>query len=59
LGPHLEDFLAQLFGIAPEVQALEASTRLAPLFAVKRQFVRRKRPMRTRRTKPRRSMARR
>ena len=24
LGPHLEDFLAQLFGIAPEGQALES-----------------------------------
>ena len=41
--PHLEDFLAQLFGIAPEVQALEAKHHeLAPLFAVKRQFVQRK-----------------
>ncbi len=43
LAPHLEDFLAQLFGIAPEVQALEATHHeLAPLFAVKRQFVQRK-----------------
>ena len=43
LAPHLEDFLAQLFGIAPEVQALEARHHeLAPLFAVKRQFVQRK-----------------
>ncbi|HEY5310221.1 MAG TPA: pyridine nucleotide-disulfide oxidoreductase, partial [Casimicrobiaceae bacterium] len=43
LAPHLEDFLAQLFGIAPEVQALEAKHHeLAPLFAVKRQFVQRK-----------------
>jgi len=43
LGPHLEDFLAQLFGIAPEVQALESiHHELAPLFAVKRQFVQRK-----------------
>ena len=41
--PHLEDFLAQLFGIAPEVRALEATHHAqAPLFAVKRQFVQRK-----------------
>ncbi len=43
LGPHLEDFLAQLFGIAQEVQALEGiHHELAPLYAVKRQFVQRK-----------------
>ncbi|MEO8135783.1 MAG: pyridine nucleotide-disulfide oxidoreductase, partial [Betaproteobacteria bacterium] len=43
LAPHLEDFLAALFGIASEVQALEARHHeLAPLFAVKRQFVQRK-----------------
>ncbi len=43
LAPHLEDFVAALFGIAPEVQALEARHHeLAPLFAVKRQFVQRK-----------------
>jgi NADPH-dependent glutamate synthase beta subunit-like oxidoreductase/NAD(P)H-flavin reductase len=40
---HLEDFIAGLFGIAEEVQALEARHHaLAPLFAVKRQFVQRK-----------------
>ncbi len=43
LGPHLEDFLARLFGIMPEVQALEsAHHQLAPLYSVKRQFVQRK-----------------
>ena len=40
---HLEDFLATLFGIEPEVRALEARHHaLAPIFAVKRQFVQRK-----------------
>jgi len=43
VAPHLEDFLAALFGIEPEVRALEAAHHaLAPLFAVKRQFVQRK-----------------
>lgn len=43
VAPHLEDFLAGLFGIVPEVQALEARHHeLAPVFAVKRQFVQRK-----------------
>ena len=43
LAPRLEDFLAELFGIAAEVRALEARHHeLAPLFAVKRQFVQRK-----------------
>jgi NADPH-dependent glutamate synthase beta subunit-like oxidoreductase/NAD(P)H-flavin reductase len=43
LASHLEDFLAQLFGIVPEVHALEARHHeLAPLFAIKRQFVQRK-----------------
>ncbi len=43
VAPHLEDFLAQLFGIAAEVQSLEATHHeLAPIFAVKRQFVQRK-----------------
>ncbi|MCC6869468.1 MAG: FAD-dependent oxidoreductase [Burkholderiales bacterium] len=43
VAPHLEDFLAELFGIAAEVHALEARHHeLAPLFAVKRQFVQRK-----------------
>ncbi len=43
LGPQLEDFVAQLFRIEPEVRALEAQHHeLAPLFAVKRLFVQRK-----------------
>ncbi len=43
VAPHLEDFLADLFCIANEVRALEAQHHaLAPLFAVKRQFVQRK-----------------
>ncbi|HQR10646.1 MAG TPA: FAD-dependent oxidoreductase [Casimicrobiaceae bacterium] len=43
LAPHLEDFLSELFGIAPEVRALEARHHeLAPLFSIKRQFVQRK-----------------
>ncbi len=43
LAPHVEDFLAQLFCIEPEVRALEARHHeLAPLFVVKRQFVQRK-----------------
>src|SRR6185312_801065 len=43
LAPHLEDFLAALFGIEDTVRALEARHHeLAPLFTVKRQFVQRK-----------------
>src|SRR5262245_53749149 len=43
VAPHVEDFIARLFGIEAEVRALEASHHaLAPLFAVKRQFVQRK-----------------
>ncbi len=43
IGPHLEDFVAQLFAIAPEVRNLEAAHHaLAPLFSVKRLFVQRK-----------------
>jgi hypothetical protein len=35
VAPHLEDFIAALFGIEPEVRALEARHHaLAPLFAV-------------------------
>jgi NADPH-dependent glutamate synthase beta subunit-like oxidoreductase/NAD(P)H-flavin reductase len=42
LAPHLEDFLAQLFAIEKEVQALAARhNELAPLYAVKRLFVQR------------------
>ncbi|MDE2210656.1 MAG: FAD-dependent oxidoreductase [Betaproteobacteria bacterium] len=43
IAPHLEDFLAELFGIGKALRALEARHHeLAPLFAVKRQFVQRK-----------------
>src|SRR6185437_3325443 len=43
VAPHVEDFLAELFGIEDAVRALEARHHaLAPLFAVKRQFVQRK-----------------
>ncbi|HEY8067320.1 MAG TPA: FAD-dependent oxidoreductase, partial [Burkholderiales bacterium] len=42
LAPHLEDFLAQLFGIEVEAQALAARHHeLAPLYSVKRLFVQR------------------
>ncbi|MDR2711214.1 MAG: FAD-dependent oxidoreductase [Burkholderiales bacterium] len=42
-GPHLEDFIAGLFGIVEEVRTLEAlHHKLAPIYAVKRQFVQRK-----------------
>ena len=43
LAPHLERFLAQLFGIADEVLALaRRHDALAPLYTVKRQFVQRR-----------------
>ena len=43
LAPHLEDWLARLFGIEPEVTALQAAQHeLAPIFACKRQVVQRK-----------------
>lgn len=43
LGPHVEDFVASLFGIEDEVRALEAAQHeLAPLYATKRLFVQRK-----------------
>ena len=43
IAPHLEDFLAALFGISPEVRELEGRHHeLAPLYAVKRLFVQRK-----------------
>ncbi|HUI16743.1 MAG TPA: FAD-dependent oxidoreductase, partial [Alphaproteobacteria bacterium] len=42
LAPHLEDFLAELFGIEAELAALEAEhERLAPLYTCKRLFVQR------------------
>ncbi len=43
LAPHLEDFIGDLFGIAAEVRALQAThDRLAPLYSVKRLFVQRR-----------------
>ena len=43
VAPHVEDFIADLFGIGEAVRALEARHHeLAPLFAVRRQFVQRK-----------------
>ena len=43
LGPHVEDFLARMFGVEPEVRALEEMHHeLAPLYVVKRLFVQRK-----------------
>jgi NADPH-dependent glutamate synthase beta subunit-like oxidoreductase/NAD(P)H-flavin reductase len=43
LAPHVEDFVARLFGVEREAQALaERHNELAPLYAVKRQFVQRR-----------------
>src|SRR4051812_38982487 len=43
VAPYLDDFLAALFGIAPEFAALsERHHELAPLYSVKRQFVQRR-----------------
>jgi len=43
LAPHVEDFVAALFGIVSEVRALEAQHHeLAPLYSVKRLFVQRR-----------------
>ncbi|MBX3651494.1 MAG: FAD-dependent oxidoreductase [Burkholderiales bacterium] len=43
LAPHLDDFIAQLFGIEAEVNVLSAQHHeLAPLYRVKRLFVQRK-----------------
>src|SRR3954471_17638788 len=43
LAPHVEDFLARLFGIEAEARALaERHNELAPLYAVKRLFVQRR-----------------
>jgi NADPH-dependent glutamate synthase beta subunit-like oxidoreductase/NAD(P)H-flavin reductase len=42
VAPILQDFLAELFGIVPEVDALQAGDRkLTPLYSVKRLFVQR------------------
>jgi NADPH-dependent glutamate synthase beta subunit-like oxidoreductase/NAD(P)H-flavin reductase len=43
VAPHVEDFIAGLFGIESDVRALQTRHHaLAPLFAVRRQFVQRK-----------------
>ena len=43
LAPVLDDFIAELFGIAAEVKALRARDQvLAPIYSVKRQFVQRR-----------------
>ncbi|MBI4191718.1 MAG: FAD-dependent oxidoreductase [Betaproteobacteria bacterium] len=43
LAPHVDDFIAGLFGITPEVQRLSARhNELAPLYSCKRLFVQRK-----------------
>jgi NADPH-dependent glutamate synthase beta subunit-like oxidoreductase/NAD(P)H-flavin reductase len=43
LAPYLEDFIGELFGIAPAVRALQAQqAKYAPLFTVKRLFVQRR-----------------
>jgi hypothetical protein len=43
VAPHMEDFIARLFGIEAEVGALAARHHeLAPLYGCKRQFVQRK-----------------
>jgi NADPH-dependent glutamate synthase beta subunit-like oxidoreductase/NAD(P)H-flavin reductase len=43
LAPHLEDFIGALFGIGPELAALQAqNNELAPLYAIKRKFVQRR-----------------
>src|SRR5712692_10255179 len=40
IAPYVEDFIGELFGIAKEIQALEARhNQLAPLLAFKRRFV--------------------
>jgi NADPH-dependent glutamate synthase beta subunit-like oxidoreductase/NAD(P)H-flavin reductase len=43
LAPHVEDFIARLFGIETEARSLaEKHNQLAPLYSVKRQFVQRR-----------------
>src|SRR5437763_6969097 len=43
LAPYLEDFIGELFGIAPQVRELQARHHeLAPLYSVKRLFVQRR-----------------
>jgi len=43
LGPYVEDFIGELFGITAELRHLQSRhTELAPLYSVKRRFVQRK-----------------
>ncbi len=43
MAPYLEDFIGELFGIGPELRALQARHHaLAPLYSVKRRFVQRR-----------------
>src|SRR5882724_6506032 len=43
IAPHLDDFLAELFGVQAEFRALAARhNELSPLYSVKRQFVQRR-----------------
>jgi NADPH-dependent glutamate synthase beta subunit-like oxidoreductase/NAD(P)H-flavin reductase len=43
LAPHLEDFLAELFGIGPDLRRLqERHHALAPLYSLKRRFIQKK-----------------
>ncbi len=43
LAPYLEDFIGELFGIQPQIQALQARHNdLAPMFAFKRKFIQKK-----------------
>jgi len=43
IAPYVDDFIGELFGIGPELRALQASHHeLAPLYSVKRRFVQRK-----------------
>jgi NADPH-dependent glutamate synthase beta subunit-like oxidoreductase/NAD(P)H-flavin reductase len=43
LAAHVEDFIGTLFGIGPELAALQArNNELAPLYAIKRKFVQRR-----------------
>jgi NADPH-dependent glutamate synthase beta subunit-like oxidoreductase/NAD(P)H-flavin reductase len=43
VSPYVEDFIGELFGIGPDLRALEARHHaLAPLFSVKRRFVQKK-----------------
>jgi len=43
LAPHAEDFVAELFGITPQLRHLqERHNALAPIYALKRKFVQKK-----------------